>query len=70
MKLDENSASVDTWLVDGGTVGWSLAVRSLPVIERLQDNERSGVPAKFSRSQVVQLFALACSEPAILWTTY
>ncbi len=38
-------------------------MRLLPVIERLQDNERSGVPAKFSMEQVVELFALACSEP-------
>ena len=47
-----------------------LSERALPVIERLQDNERSGVPGKFSMEQVVELFALACSEPAILWTTY
>lgn len=40
-----------------------LSERSLPVIERLQDNERNGVPAKFSMEQVVELFALACSEP-------
>lgn len=40
-----------------------LSERSLPVIERLQDNERRGVPAKFSMEQVVELFALACSEP-------
>lgn len=39
------------------------AVRSLPVIERLQDTERSGTPAKFSMEQVVELFALACCEP-------
>ena len=39
------------------------AVRSLPVIERLQDTERSGTPAKFSMEQVVELFALACSYP-------
>ncbi len=40
-----------------------LSERSLPVIERLQDGERSGVPAKFSIEQVVELFALACSDP-------
>jgi putative transposase len=40
-----------------------LRERSLPVIERLQDGERSGVPAKFSMEQVVELFALACSDP-------
>ena len=38
-------------------------MRSLPVIERLQDTERSGTPAKFSMEQVVELFALACSYP-------
>lgn len=40
-----------------------ISERKLPVIERLQDKERSGVPAKFSMEQVVELFALACSEP-------
>ena len=40
-----------------------LSERSLPVIERLQDTERSGKPAKFSMEQVVELFALACCEP-------
>ena len=40
-----------------------LRERSLPVIERLQDGERSGVPAQFSMEQVVELFALACSDP-------
>lgn len=36
---------------------------SLPIIERLQDSERTGAPAKFSMEQVVELFALACSDP-------
>ncbi|MGB7444052.1 MAG: helix-turn-helix domain-containing protein [Coleofasciculaceae cyanobacterium] len=40
-----------------------LNERSVPVIERLQDGERSGAPAKFSMEQVVELFALACSSP-------
>jgi len=40
-----------------------LSKRSIPVRERLQDKERSGTPAKFSMEQVVELFALACSEP-------
>ncbi len=40
-----------------------LSERSIPVIERLQDEERSGKPAKFSMEQVVGLFALACCEP-------
>lgn len=40
-----------------------LSERSIPVIERLKDEERSGTPAKFSREQVVELLALACSEP-------
>lgn len=43
---------------------WSeLSERSIPVMERLQDQERSGKPAKFSMEQVVELFALACCEP-------
>lgn len=40
-----------------------LSERDLPVIERLQDSERSGAPATFSMEQVVELFALACSPP-------
>lgn len=40
-----------------------LSERSIPVIEGLQDEERSGKPAKFSMEQVVELFALACCEP-------
>ena len=40
-----------------------LTERLIPVIERLQDKERSGTPAKFSMEQVVELFALACSKP-------
>lgn len=40
-----------------------LSERELPVIERLQDEERSGAPATFSMEQVVELFALACSLP-------
>ena len=32
-------------------------------MERLKDSERSGTPAKFKMEQVVELFALACSEP-------
>ncbi len=40
-----------------------LSERSIPVRESLQDKERSGTPAKFSMEQVVELFALACSEP-------
>ncbi|MBE9150859.1 helix-turn-helix domain-containing protein [Coleofasciculus sp. LEGE 07092] len=40
-----------------------LSERKLPVIERLQDTERRGAPAKFSMEQVVELFALACCEP-------
>jgi len=42
--------------------GWrnrwlELSERELPVIERLQDEERSGAPATFSMEQVVELFA-------------
>ena len=40
-----------------------LSERGRSVIERLQDSERSGVPAKFTMEQVVELFALACSKP-------
>jgi putative transposase len=39
-----------------------LSKRSIPVIERLEDQERRGKPAKFSIEQVVELFALACSD--------
>lgn len=40
-----------------------LSERARPVMERLQDEQRSGKPAKFSIEQVVELFALACCEP-------
>lgn len=40
-----------------------LSERSLPVIEKLKDSERSGTPPKFKMEQVVELFALACSKP-------
>lgn len=40
-----------------------LTERLIRVIERLQDFERSGTPAKFNMEQVVELFALACSKP-------
>ncbi|MFO0096943.1 MAG: transposase [Aphanizomenon sp.] len=35
----------------------------LAVWQRLQDQERSGTPTKFSMEQVIDLFALACSPP-------
>lgn len=37
--------------------------RELSIVQRLQDQERIGAPVKFSMEQVVELFALACSEP-------
>lgn len=40
-----------------------LSERARPVMERLQDEQRSGKPAKFSMEQVVELFALACCKP-------
>lgn len=33
------------------------------VVERLQDAERPGAPAKFSLEQILQLFAIACEAP-------
>ena len=39
------------------------SARQQPAIEKLSDAERSGAPAKFSMEQIVELFALACSEP-------
>ncbi len=40
-----------------------LSECSMPISEKLKDKERSGTPAKFSMKQVIELFALACSEP-------
>ena len=37
--------------------------KDLSIFQRLQDQERVGAPVKFSRSQVIELFALACSPP-------
>lgn len=41
-----------------------LGDRQLPVMKKLSDAERGGAPAKFSMEQIVELFALACSDPA------
>jgi putative transposase len=38
--------------------------KRIPVLERLQDEERSGAPAKFTMEQVLQLFKIACDDPA------
>lgn len=37
--------------------------KEIPVVERLQDAERSGAPATFSLEQILQLFAMACEKP-------
>lgn len=37
--------------------------KEIPVVERLQDAERSGAPASFSLEQILQLFAMACEKP-------
>jgi putative transposase len=36
----------------------------ISVIERLQDEPRSGAPAKFELEQILHLFKLACDNPA------
>ena len=46
----------ERWLV-GQASGMS-------VIERLQDEERSGAPSKFELEQISHLFKLACDAPA------
>ncbi|PSB02297.1 helix-turn-helix domain-containing protein [Merismopedia glauca] len=38
--------------------------KELSVVQRLQDLERTGAPAKFTMEQVIELFALACSPPS------
>lgn len=38
--------------------------KGIPVVERLQDAERTGAPATFSLEQILHLFALACDDPA------
>ena len=35
----------------------------MTVVERLQDAERSGAPAKFELEQILHLFKLACDDP-------
>jgi transposase len=37
--------------------------RAIAVVERLQDEERSGAPATFAPEQLLQLFKLACDAP-------
>ena len=39
--------------------------QGVTVVERLQDAERSGAPARFTLEQILHLFALACEAPAI-----
>jgi putative transposase len=38
--------------------------REVTIEKRLQDAERSGAPLTFSAEQVIQLFAIACENPA------
>jgi putative transposase len=38
--------------------------REVAIEKRLQDAERSGAPLTFNSEQVIQLFALACENPA------
>ena len=45
----------ERWLLTSGS--------DLTVIQRLQDSERAGAPAKFNMEQVLELFSLACSPP-------
>jgi putative transposase len=40
-----------------------LSQKAVPVVERLQDAERTGAPATFSLEQILQLFAMACEKP-------
>lgn len=40
-----------------------LSQKDIPVLERLVDAPRSGVPPTFSLEQVLQLFAIACESP-------
>ena len=46
----------ERWLA--GQANW------MSVIERLQDEERSGAPSKFELEQISHLFKLACDDPA------
>ncbi len=58
-----------------------LSEKEIAVVERLQDGERSGAPAKFSLEQVLQLFAIAVktkwsnkglssTSPRVMWDAY
>lgn len=38
--------------------------REVPIGKRLEDAERIGAPLTFSAQQVIQLFAIACENPA------
>jgi len=38
--------------------------KELSILQRLQDRERVGAPAKFSMEQVTELFAMACCSPS------
>ena len=40
-----------------------LKQEEVPIIKRLKDAERPGVPTKFTTEQVLNLFAIACESP-------
>ena len=40
------------------------AANGMGVLERLQDEERSGAPSQFELEQILYLFKLACDDPA------
>ena len=43
---------------------WESEGKELSILQRLQDRERVGAPAKFSMEQVTELFAMACCSPS------
>ena len=64
MKLGDKQLNISRFMARRWRNRWlELSEHSISVRERLQDKERSDTPAKFSMEQVVELFALACSEP-------
>lgn len=57
LNIDRRMASLwrERWL--------ESTARGMTAMERLQDAERSGTPAKFELEQVLHLFKMACDSP-------
>jgi hypothetical protein len=66
-KSSRDCPTIEDQSEDGTVVArrWLAGQASgMSVVERLQDEERSGAPATFELEQILHLFKLACDDPA------